>query len=63
MHEAPVLTQRRQVAMLQAVVGAEHDGRRLRQPPRGHHWIRDDRGNMLMVAVATGIIADLLLHH
>lgn len=35
----------------------------LRRPPRGHHWIRDDRGNMLMVAVATGIIADLLLHH
>jgi Ni/Co efflux regulator RcnB len=35
----------------------------LRQPPHGYHWIRDDRGNMLMVAVATGIIADLLLHH
>ena len=35
----------------------------LRRPPRGHHWIRDDRGNMLMVAVATGIIADLILHH
>ena len=35
----------------------------LRRPPRGHHWIRDDRGNMLLVAVATGIIADLLLHH
>ncbi len=34
----------------------------LRRPPRGYHWIRDDRGNMLMVAVATGIIADLLLH-
>ncbi len=35
----------------------------LRQPPRGYHWVRDDRGNMLMVAIATGIIADLLLHH
>lgn len=35
----------------------------LRRPPRGYHWIRDDRGNMLMVAIATGIIADLLLHH
>lgn len=35
----------------------------LRQPPRGHQWVRDDRGNMLMVAIATGIIADLLLHH
>ena len=35
----------------------------LRRPPHGHHWIRDDRGDMLLVAVATGIIADILLHH
>lgn len=35
----------------------------LRHPPRGHRWIRDDRGNYLLVAIATGIIADLLLHH
>ena len=35
----------------------------LRQPPRGHRWVRDDRGNYLLVAIATGIIADLLLHH
>jgi Ni/Co efflux regulator RcnB len=35
----------------------------LRRPPRGYHWVRDDRGNMLMVAIASGIIADLVLHH
>jgi len=35
----------------------------LRRPPHGHHWVRDDRGNMLLVAIATGIIADLILHH
>ena len=35
----------------------------VRRPPRGYHWVRDDRGNLLMVAIATGIIADLLLHH
>ncbi|MGV8960516.1 MAG: RcnB family protein [Stenotrophomonas sp.] len=35
----------------------------MRRPPRGYQWIRDDRGNMLMVAIATGIIADLVLHH
>lgn len=35
----------------------------LRRPPYGYHWVRDDVGNMLMVAVATGIIADLVLHH
>ena len=35
----------------------------LRHPPRGHHWIRDDRGNYLLVAIATGIIADWLLRN
>ena len=35
----------------------------LRRPPNGHHWIRDDRGNLLLVAIATGIIADIVLHH
>ncbi len=34
----------------------------VRRPPRGHHWVRDDRGNLLMVAIATGIIADLVLN-
>ena len=34
----------------------------LRPPPPGHHWVRDDHGNMLLVAIATGIIADLILH-
>ena len=36
---------------------------RLRQPPRGHRWIRTDDGKFILVAVATGIIADILLHH
>lgn len=35
----------------------------LRRPPYGYHWVRDDRGNFLMVAIATGIIADILLNH
>ena len=41
----------------------DYDYYDLRRPPRGYHWVRDDRGNMLMVAIATGIIADLILHH
>lgn len=41
----------------------DYDRYHLRRPPHGHRWIRDDRGNLLMVAIATGIIADLLLHH
>lgn len=33
----------------------------LRQPPRGYYWRRDDRGGFLLVAVASGVIADLVL--
>jgi Ni/Co efflux regulator RcnB len=34
----------------------------LRAPPRGHYWRRSDAGDFLLVAAATGIIADLILH-
>jgi len=33
----------------------------LRHPPRGHRWMRDDHGDFLLVAIATGVIVDLLL--
>lgn len=32
-------------------------------PRPGYRWVRDDGGNFLMVAIASGIIADVLLHH
>jgi Ni/Co efflux regulator RcnB len=35
----------------------------LRAPPRGYYWRRSDVGDFLLVAAATGIIADLILHH
>ncbi|RPE79958.1 RcnB family protein [Vulcaniibacterium tengchongense] len=35
----------------------------LAPPPPGHRWIRTDDGKYLLIAVATGIIADILLHH
>ena len=35
----------------------------VRRPPYGYHWVRDDAGNLLMVAIASGIIADLVFHH
>lgn len=35
----------------------------LRRPPSGHRWIRSPEGKFILVAVATGIIADVLLHH
>ena len=35
----------------------------LRAPPRGYYWRRSDAGDFLLVALATGIIADLVLSH
>lgn len=32
-------------------------------PPRGYGWRRDDFGHYLLVAITTGIIADLLFGH
>jgi len=33
----------------------------LRPPPRGYHWRRSDAGDFLLVAIATGIIADVIM--
>ena len=35
----------------------------LRAPPRDHYWRRSQVGDFLLVAAATGIITDLILHH
>ncbi len=37
--------------------------RRLREPPRGYHYVRGDRGDLLLVAISTGIIASILASH
>lgn len=34
---------------------------RLRQPPRGYHYVRDNRGEVLLVGLATGVILGLIL--
>ena len=34
----------------------------LRHPPRGYHWVQDDRGNFILAAVATGLITDLIIN-
>lgn len=34
---------------------------RLREPPRGYHWVRADN-DYLLVAVATGVILDIVNH-
>src|SRR3546814_3035210 len=35
----------------------------LRRPPSGYYWRRSDAGDYLLVAIATGLIADLILSH
>lgn len=35
----------------------------LRAPRRGYHYVRDDSGNILLVAVATGLIASIIANH
>jgi Ni/Co efflux regulator RcnB len=34
---------------------------RLRAPPRGYHYVRDDRGNIILAGIATGVILSLIL--
>ncbi len=34
---------------------------RLRRPPQGYHYVRDDRGEILLVGIATGVILSILL--
>jgi len=40
----------------------DYRGYGLRHPPRGYRWMRDDYGDLLLVAIATGLIADLVLN-
>jgi len=37
-------------------------GHHLRPPPRGYHWVQNG-GDYLLVAIASGVILDLLLNH
>jgi Ni/Co efflux regulator RcnB len=41
----------------------DYDRYHLHAPPPGHRWVRSDDGRYVLIAVATGIIADILLHH
>lgn len=43
------------------VVVDDWRGHHLRQPPRGYHWVRDDRGQFILVGIATGVILSLIL--
>ena len=36
--------------------------RNLRQPPKGQHWVRSGN-DYVLAAIATGVIADIVLNH
>ncbi len=36
-------------------------GHHLRRPPRGYHWVQNDDGDFILVAITSGIILDLML--
>ncbi|SEN44753.1 Nickel/cobalt transporter regulator [Luteibacter sp. UNCMF331Sha3.1] len=40
------------------VVVYDYSGYRLRPPPRGYHWVRENN-DFLLVAIATGVILDI----
>lgn len=37
-------------------------GHHLRQPPRGYHWVQNG-SDYVLAAIATGVIADILINH
>ncbi|WP_322404875.1 RcnB family protein [Massilia luteola] len=45
----------------QYVVDNWHD-HNLRPPPRGYHWVQTG-GDYVLAAIATGVIADLIINH
>jgi Ni/Co efflux regulator RcnB len=42
------------------VIVNDYRTRHLRQPPHGYHWVRADNNDLLLVAIATGVIADIV---
>ena len=44
------------------IIVRDYEHYRLRPPPRGYHWVRDDNDDYVLVAIATGIILDNVLN-
>ena len=49
------------VAELDGYWVSDYDHYHLHAPPPGHRWVRQDDGRYLLVAIATGVIIDILL--
>ena len=41
-------------------VEVDYRARHLKAPPRGYHYVKDDKGDIILAAVATGIIAAII---
>ena len=55
--------ERIEVVYLEPRYHVDYRHEHLSAPPPGHRWVRHPDGRYILVAVATGIIADILLHH
>jgi Ni/Co efflux regulator RcnB len=42
------------------IIVNDYRERHLREPPRGYRWQRADNNDFLLVAIATGVIADII---
>jgi Ni/Co efflux regulator RcnB len=42
-------------------VVVDYRERHLKRPPHGYHWVQDDRGDLILAAVAGGLIASVIL--
>ena len=42
------------------IVVRDYDRYGYRHPPRGYHYVRDDRGDLLLVGIATGVILGII---
>lgn len=43
--------------------GVDWRAYRLRPPPRGYRWVRDDRGEFLLIGIATGVILSAIINN
>jgi len=43
--------------------GVDYRAYRLRAPPRGYRWVRDDRGEFLLIGIATGVILSTIINN
>jgi Ni/Co efflux regulator RcnB len=38
----------------------DYRAHRMKAPPRGYHYVQDDRGDIILAAIATGVIAAII---